>query len=138
MRTGLGGSVRNDSVLWSHGVKFAPDTGSAAATRRFVEGCLRDHDLRYLVDDVRLVASELATNAACHTRTKFTVVLEGTTDEVLLTVSDGAASLPVVRAVNHSATEGRGMHIVKHYSRAWGVVEGSSDTKAVWASFGLR
>jgi anti-sigma regulatory factor (Ser/Thr protein kinase) len=131
--------VRNNhQVLWSHGVMFAPDRTSAAATRRFVEGCLRDHDLRYLVDDVRLVASELATNAASHTGTKFTVVLEGTADEVLLTVSDGAATPPVVRTVTHSETEGRGMHIVSHYSRAWGVVEGSQDTKAVWASFGLR
>ena len=131
--------MRNGSVLWSHGVKFTPEPESAAATRRFVEGCLRDHDLCYLVDPVRLVASELATNAALHTKTKFGVVLEGTADEVLLTVSDGAASPPVVRDVTHSATEGRGMHIVSHYSRRWGVVEGSSgDSKAVWASFGLR
>ncbi len=149
MRTGLpggasstgdlsGGSVGNDPVLWSHGLMFAPDTGSPAAARRFVVGCLRDHDLPYLVDDVRLVTSELATNAACHTRTKFTVLLEGTAHEVLLTVSDGATAPPVVRHVSPSATAGRGMHIVSHYSRDWGVVQRSRDTKSVWASFGLR
>ena len=130
--------MANDPVLWSHGLKFAPDSGSPAAARRFVVGCLRDHDLTYLVDDVCLVASELATNAACHTHTKFTVLLEGTAHEVLLTVSAGAAAPPVVRHVSHSATAGRGMHIVSHYSRDWGVVEGTRDTKSVWASFGVR
>lgn len=129
--------MRDDAVLWSHGVKFPPDSASAAATRRFVEGCLLDHDLRYLVDDVRLVASELATNAACHTGTRFTVELEGLVDGVLLRVSDGAASRPVVRDITDFETEGRGMHIVSHYSEAWGVVERSCDSKAVWASFGL-
>ena len=84
------------------------------------------------------MALELATNAACHTHTKFTVLLEGTAHEVLLTVSDGAAAPPVLRHVSHSATAGRGMHIVSHYSRDWGVVEGTRDTKSVWASFGVR
>jgi anti-sigma regulatory factor (Ser/Thr protein kinase) len=130
--------VGKDPVLWSHGLGFAPDSGSPAAARRFVAGCLRDHDLPNLVDDVRLVASELATNAACHTHTTFTVLLEGTAHEVLLTVSDGAAAPPVVRRISQSATEGRGMHIVSHYSRDWGVVQGTRDSKSVWASFGVR
>jgi len=38
---------------------------------------LVDHRLAYLVDEVRLVASELATNAVVHAATEFTVVLEG-------------------------------------------------------------
>lgn len=128
----------NDPVLWSHGLVFAPDIGSPAAARRFVVGCLREHDLPHLVDDVRLVASELATNAACHTGTKFTVLIEATARELLLTVSDGAAAPPVVRHASPSATAGRGMHIVSHYSQDWGVVPGARDTKSVWASFDLR
>ena len=65
-----------------------------------------------LVEDVRLVSSELATNAARHARTSFTVLLEGLVDSVRLTVTHDCVPRPVMSAVPVMATAGRGLNIV--------------------------
>src|SRR3954462_12617215 len=80
---------------WSHQSVFAADPGSAAQARAFVVQHLVEHRLLYLVDDVRLVASELAANAvALREQTAFTVILEERDSSVLLTVRDGPSGPP--------------------------------------------
>ncbi len=106
--------------------------------RRFIEGLLVERKLDYLVEDVRLVTSELATNAARHARSSFTVLLEGLTDSVRLTVTDSSRFRPVLSAAPGLATAGRGLHVVGFYSRDWGVRQGSRNGKSVWASFDMR
>ena len=48
---------------WSHEVILAAEPKSVAVAREFVSRHLVGHDLPRLVEDVRLVVSELATNA---------------------------------------------------------------------------
>src|SRR6476620_3723124 len=81
-------------TVWSHRASFPAEAGSAGRAREFVRDRLVEHDLRYLVDDVRLVASELATNATVHARTAFTIRLERLGGVVFLVVQDGSASPP--------------------------------------------
>jgi anti-sigma regulatory factor (Ser/Thr protein kinase) len=112
-----------DTVLWTHETVLAADAVSAARARAFVQDQLLAHDLPDVVEDSRLVVSELATNAVLHAQTPFTVTLERTQQSVVLTVRDGSSSVPVpVAAV----------------SRDWGVSVGEDGAKAVWASFAAR
>ena len=60
---------------WSHETVLAPEPISAALARDFVYVHLVAHDLFPLVEDVRLVVSELATNAVAHAQTPFRVTL---------------------------------------------------------------
>jgi two-component sensor histidine kinase len=100
-----------------------------------VRGHLVDHFHRDMVDDVRLVASELATNALVHAQASFTLTIEGDHRSVLLTVRDGSTLLPVqVNAQLHS-TSGRGLSIVDQLSQRWGAAFDATGTKSVWAWF---
>ena len=126
------------SVVWSHRVTLPPNASSAAAAREFTRARLVEHDLSYLVEDVRLVASELATNAALHAKTAFTVLLEGFERMVRVSVSDDSVLLPVVCTPSAMDTAGRGLGIVDLYSRAWGVTDGKRNAKWVWATFEVR
>jgi anti-sigma regulatory factor (Ser/Thr protein kinase) len=127
-------------ALWSSEAVLAADAGSAAKARAFVVHQLVEHRLLYLVDDVRLVASELATNAVVHARTDFTVILEGRKNSVLLTVRDGSliAPAPSRQAPPVLRISGRGLFIVNTLSQTWGVAEHGSTAKSVWASFEMR
>jgi hypothetical protein len=91
-----------------------------------------------LVDDVQLVASELAANAVQHARTPFKVILERADEEVLLSVQDGSPSPPAHLASDCLDTAGRGVSIVDLVSRDWGVTDGPGEGKSVWASFAAR
>jgi anti-sigma regulatory factor (Ser/Thr protein kinase) len=123
---------------WSVESVFLPNATSIAAAREFVRGHLLRHDLLHLVDDVRLVVSELATNAMVHARTPFTVTLTGRRDgSVLLTVRDESSLSPAHTAAGELDTTGRGLSIVDHVSSEWGVTPAGDApyAKAVWASF---
>ena len=126
-------------TAWSCDVVLPAEVGSAAKARAFVTHQLVEHRLLYLVDEVRLVASELATNAFLHAGTEFTVALEGREHSVLLTVSDSSPSSPTPLDINPAlATSGRGLHIVNLISQSWGVLGPDGDQKSVWASFQKR
>ena len=127
-------------VLWSHEAVLDAEPGSAAKARAFVVHHLVEHRLLYLVDDVRVVASELAANAVLHARTAFSVTLEGGVRSVLLTVRDGFPTpLEVSRAAPHVwASRGRGLVIVNVVSESWGVTGWEGNTKSVWASFDIQ
>jgi anti-sigma regulatory factor (Ser/Thr protein kinase) len=127
-----------DTVLWTHETVLAADAVSAARARAFVQEQLLAHDLPDVVEDSRLVVSELATNAVLHAQTPFTVTLEGTQQSVVLTVRDGSSSVPVPAAADVLDTTGRGLSIVDLVSRDWGVSVGEDGAKAVWASFAAR
>lgn len=123
--------------LWAHGITLAPELQSVATARRFVRVHLTGHDLSALVDDVTLVASELATNALRHAGTAFTVTITAFADDVVLAVEDGSLSMPVLVEAGVDDVVGRGMAIVDVVSRDWGVVVDAHVGKSVWASFAL-
>ena len=125
----------NVGPLWSYEITLAQDTRSVATARRFVEERLSIHRLPELVDDVTLVASELATNALSHAGTGFTVTIAAFPDEVVLEVKDGSASRPSRVEATLDDSVGRGMAIVDVVSRDWGVVVEADAGKSVWAAF---
>ena len=121
--------------LWSYEITFGPRPRSVAAVRRFVQGHLDFHQLPMLVDDISLVATELATNALNHCGTPFAVTLTAFADHIILAVRDGSASWPIRVHAQPDAAAGRGMAIVDVVSRDWGVVLERGVGKTVWAAF---
>ena len=122
--------------LWAHEITLAPEPESAAATRHFVREHLGFHGMNELVDDITLVASELATNVVLHAGTQFTVRLSAFPDTVILSVGDGSALKPVLINARPGDIAGRGIAIMDMVSRDWGVVAVDLG-KSVWASFGI-
>jgi anti-sigma regulatory factor (Ser/Thr protein kinase) len=123
---------------WSHQASFEASPVSASRARAFVSHHLIDHRLLYLVDPVRLVASELATNALVHAQTVFNVTLAAWEKTVLLTVRDGSLALPSPRVARAMDLSGRGLEIVGIVAQEWGVEEDRGGSKSIWASFTIR
>jgi anti-sigma regulatory factor (Ser/Thr protein kinase) len=122
---------------WAHETRLEATPISASEARNFVCQHLVDHRLLYLVDSVRLVASELATNALVHAQTAFTVTLSELDETVMLAVRDDSNSVPVRGAYHEMHSDGRGLKIVAMFSLDWGVVV-DDGSKTVWASFAMR
>jgi anti-sigma regulatory factor (Ser/Thr protein kinase) len=126
---------------WTHQAVLPAEPVSVAKARDFVSAHLLDHRLPQIADDVRLVVSELATNAMVHARTPFTVTLTGGEGSVLLTVRDGSPQVPVPSAASDASAVdrldlgGRGLVIVDMVSRSWGFDTGEDRAKSVWAAF---
>ena len=130
--------MTSDTATWSHGATFEASAVSASQARAFVTDHLIDHQLPYLVEPVRLVASELATNALVHAQTAFTVTLAGSDETVRLTVRDDSLSLPTRRSAQALDPAGRGLEIVEIVSLDYGIDEDEAGSKAVWATFAIR
>ena len=121
---------------WSHQIELPGDLASASLAREFVRVHLVEHRSPGLVEDVRVVTSELATNAVLHAQTAFTVTPRGDHESVLLTVQDGSPNVaPVVVAGAAMDEGGRGLLIVARLSHRWGTSTGSDGAKSVWARF---
>ena len=123
---------------WSHEATFDTTPTCASDARTFVSGHLVEHRLLYLVDPVRLVASELATNAMVHANTAFSVTLAAMDETVVLTVRDRSLRFPTRRPTQVMATRGRGLDIVDFVALEWGINDDEAGSKAVWASFAIR
>ena len=121
--------------LWSHETSLAAEASSAARARAFVIRHLLDHDLPHLVDDIELVASELATNAVAHARTPLALTLSRSNGSVLLVVEDSSASMPAPRSPGAEDLGGRGLLLVAALSQDWGTRTDGRGHKSVWASF---
>jgi len=124
--------------MWSHETELAAVASSACLARVFVSGHLSAHELAYLVEDIELVVSELATNAMVHACTPFTVILGACEDTVSLRVRDGSHLSPTLVGARALDTSGRGLVIVQALSRDWGVTAHASGGKSVWAEFEVR
>lgn len=120
---------------WSYDIELVASAPSVGRARNFVADLLFHHGLPHLVDDVRLVVSELATNAIMHAQTAFSVTLRGFDGFVVVEVHDGSHAGPFLRAAPSLETNGRGIAIVQALSRDWGVNEYEGGSKAVWAEF---
>lgn len=122
---------------WSYQALLPSDLRSASTARQFVSHRLAEHDLRHLIDDVRLVASELATNAALHARRPFSVGLRGDDRFVVLSVRDSSRPAPVGPSARAIARWGPALAVVEGVTHDWGVVPGAAAPKGVWASFAV-
>ena len=111
---------------------FSGGLSSVREARRFLGAVLRE----WGTDDFEFAApqvlSELATNAALHARSSYTVELHLDEDCLQIEVTDGSARLPRVRSYAADATTGRGMGLVAALSSAWGATT-NGNGKTVWA-----
>ncbi len=126
-------------------VRFPTHPHSVRTARQLVTDTLRDWGLESLVEDARLVVTELSTNATLHSGARaFTLRMAPTTaGGVRLAVGDDGAVpadavVPARRVASATATAvrpattGRGLAIVDELADAWGVTD--EDTrKWVWA-----
>jgi anti-sigma regulatory factor (Ser/Thr protein kinase) len=113
--------------------RFPASYDAPGRARDFVAGTLERWGLSgALLDDARLVVSELATNAVVHAGSAFTVELQRQGDGVNLAVSDDDPSGPVLREPHPLATSGRGLRIIATLAADWGV-RADADGKTVWA-----
>lgn len=120
---------------WTHSVRLSAQPSSVGRARDFVCAHLHRHGLPALVDDVRLVVSELTTNAVLHAETPFNLTLTREGHAVLLSVRDESRRLPRLGQVSSSELRGRGLAIVERLSAGWGVEVLADSSKAVWARF---
>ena len=107
---------------------------SVPQARRFVRDVLRRWGLEEYEEAGSLLVSELVTNAVLHARSDVDVDLAELADGVVLAVSDGSPSLPVLRRHMREAGTGRGLWLLGQYSRRAGVDVRRGTGKQVWAA----
>ncbi|MFG1709749.1 ATP-binding protein [Nonomuraea sp. M3C6] len=105
--------------------------------RHFVIGFVTGHPS---ADDVVLAVSELAANAvehsACSRDDNIEVRITHLADAVRIEVHDhGGTSTPRLGRADEEATRGRGLFLVDHLSRNWGVTH-NRDHTGVWCEIG--
>jgi hypothetical protein len=125
---------------WRAEATFVAAPASVSSARDFVTQQLVEHQLLYLVEDVRLVLSELATtiiSAAASTR--FTVTVSASADELRLTTTAvGASANSAVGMPPVLGLAGSGSTIVDHLTRDRGGIADGRGAGELWASFAVR
>jgi hypothetical protein len=116
--------------------RFEPERSSPGAARHRVTDALTGHADGELGDCVRLIVSELATNAVLHARTPFWVRVDLDDHHLRLEVRDGDRGEPKRSDFSSSAVTGRGLGLVEIYSDRWGS-EALPDGKVVWCELDL-
>ena len=118
---------------------FPPQQESARQAREFVVAGLRETgvDESDLVDRVRLIVSELVTNAVLHAQTDIQVRLDVAPSQVCLEVLDQHRAHPSRVPESLSSTSGRGLQLVDALTDTWGVAAmADGQGKAVWGCLG--
>lgn len=106
---------------------------SVPLARRFVAVPLEEWGLTDAAWTAQLIISELATNAALHAKTTFTVTVTSEVGgAVRIELKDGSQRRPRLRQHVGDATTGRGLQILDEMALSWGVDVVPSG-KVVWA-----
>ncbi|MGW7029144.1 ATP-binding protein [Streptomyces xanthophaeus] len=112
---------------------YSPRDTAPARARRDVTLCLRTWGLDALVDDARLIVSELVTNAAKHTQTRrIGVSVTRQPNHVRIVVTDTSRTLPTPAVSTPDAEAGRGLQLVDQLTARWGSKRFRTG-KQVWA-----
>jgi anti-sigma regulatory factor (Ser/Thr protein kinase) len=135
------GSIR--SALQTRSVGLAAVPESVKEARDFVRGVLSSWGVTGMYDDVRLVVSELVTNALRyagyaaehHGDTPIRLSLLRTSGRLTCAVTDPCDQIPVCREPDFASQSGRGLHLVEAFSDSWNWAPLSSHGKVVWACF---
>ncbi len=116
--------------------RFTAGPHAPGAARDFLADALRrwGHS-GALVDDAKLVISELATNAVIHARSAFSVTARSEASGLRLSVSDASMDEPRLSSDGHAISSGHGLRVVAALASRWGVEPGV-DGKTVWAELG--
>jgi anti-sigma regulatory factor (Ser/Thr protein kinase) len=104
---------------------------SVGQARRAAVAFLRDHGLEHLEETVRLLTSEIVTNAVVHARTTVGVRISAIGDRLRVEARDASRQLPIRRDLNPEALGGRGLVLLDRMSAAWDVRR-TPEGKTVW------
>jgi anti-sigma regulatory factor (Ser/Thr protein kinase) len=111
---------------------FAAERHAPRAARHFAAEVLaRWGHASTLLEDVKLVVTELATNAVRHGRSAFSVEIHPHGACVRVSVRDASRARPTPRD-NPMAPSGRGLRLIDAIAARWGA-EIAGDGKVVWA-----
>jgi anti-sigma regulatory factor (Ser/Thr protein kinase) len=99
--------------------------------RRFVAEQLAAIGIVDPTGDAELITSELVTNAVIHARTPITVRIVPNDEGARVEVVDGSELMPGPRTATVASRGGRGLTLVDHLARAWGVNRTTAG-KTVW------
>jgi anti-sigma regulatory factor (Ser/Thr protein kinase) len=126
-------------MLWT--TTLGPDLDSAGRARAEARQALVDAGVpSTVIGDVMVVLGELASNAARHARTDFTVRLTLENEILRLEVFDRDTRPPALLGIDLDSTSGRGLHMVSEVADDWGwrtAEEDGVSGKTVWAEFSL-
>ncbi|MCY0945654.1 ATP-binding protein [Streptomyces antarcticus] len=112
---------------------YTPRDTAPSRARRDITLCLHTWGLDHLVDDARLIVSELVTNAIRHTRTgRIGVSVTRHPDRVRIVVTDTSRTTPAPPNPDPDAEAGRGLQLIDQLSTGWGS-ERLTTGKRVWA-----
>ena len=112
--------------------RFDPTVGAIRAARAFVVDQLREWGHDDVLDNAKLVTSELVTNSVLHARSAFDVSISSEDGLVTVVVRDASHAAAVRDTPMATATSGRGLLIVDALAQRWDS-EISRDGKRVWA-----
>jgi anti-sigma regulatory factor (Ser/Thr protein kinase) len=114
-------------------VDLPADATSPRAARHVVDGLLPAWGLAELVDDAKLVVSELVTNALHHASGPESYELELTArpDGVRIALADGSTVRPILEELNDERPSGRGIRIIEQLASRWGA-DDHEGGKQVW------
>lgn len=124
----LGRSLQHSAEL-----RLDSSLGEISAGRRFAGERCAEWGCAELVDDVRLVATELVTNAVVHARTGCTLRVGVSGSVFRVEVEDHAGGVPDLKAAGVSDERGRGLLLVSVLCSAWGAEATAEGGKRVWA-----
>lgn len=111
---------------------YSPRDSAPSRARRDVTLCLHTWGLDHLIDDARLIISELVTNAIRHTRTRRVgVSVTRHPDRVRIVVTDTSRATPVPADPGPDAEAGRGLQLIDQVATRWGS-DRLSTGKRVW------
>jgi anti-sigma regulatory factor (Ser/Thr protein kinase) len=113
--------------------EFSAERTAPGQARDLLVGALRrlGHDGE-LLDDARLVVTELAANAVVHAGSSFSVSIRDKGSSVRILVQDRSPVAPAMREASATRLSGRGMQLIAAIATRWGV-EFTPDGKVVWA-----
>ena len=112
---------------------FPADLTAPSDARHHLTGTLRrlgHHD--GVLDDARVVVTELAANAVVHAGSAFSVSIHGDGDRLRIGVRDGSRAMPAPQEPAPQRLSGRGLLLVSALASRWGV-QPLTDGKVVWA-----
>lgn len=98
--------------------------------RRFLDDNLAGHVSCRLLDDLKLVASEMVDNAFVHGQGEIRLTVQPRGDRIRLEVIDEGEGAAVRIREHGRGLGGHGLRIIEQLSHAWGAYEG---TTHVWA-----
>jgi anti-sigma regulatory factor (Ser/Thr protein kinase) len=128
---------RRSSTYLEVSRSFRANFDAPGKARRFLAETLDQAGAASLIDDAKLVVSELATNAVVHARSAFTVSLSMTDEDLCIWVSDDSCEPLALRETPPEEGRGRGLAIVAALASAWGT-EQTAQGKSVFVRLRLN